>query len=127
MANFAYFEIPADNVKRAKKFYASLLGWEIKPTAMPASMPASFEYQDIRTGEPAEGTLAMGGMYKREDPQTPLIFYASVNNIDDVIKKVVKLGGRIHRPKMMVEGVGPIAVIEDTEGNAIGIWEPHMG
>lgn len=72
MANLGYFEIPADNVGSAKKFYGSLLGWTIEPTSMPASMPATMEYQDIKTGEPKEGTLAMGGMYRRQMPGTPL-------------------------------------------------------
>ena len=59
MANIAYFEIPADNVDRAKKFYQSLLGWTIEPTKTPMdpAMVASMQYHDISTGEPEEGTL----------------------------------------------------------------------
>ncbi|HXW98093.1 MAG TPA: VOC family protein [Methanomicrobiales archaeon] len=127
MANFAYFEVPADNLSRAKKFYTTLLGWEINPTAMPTAMPAVVEYQDVKTGEPKEGTLSMGGMYKRQKPGTPLVFYAAVEDIDKVLGKVEKLGGKIHQPKMMVPGVGPIALIQDTEGNVIGVWQPMMG
>ena len=29
MANNAYFQIPADDVGRSRKFYESLLGWKI--------------------------------------------------------------------------------------------------
>ena len=32
MPNIAYFEIPANNVDRAKHFYHALLGWKIEPT-----------------------------------------------------------------------------------------------
>ncbi|MDD1665131.1 MAG: VOC family protein [Methanomicrobiales archaeon] len=127
MANLAYFEIPADNVGRAKKFYTSLLGWTIGPTSMPTSMPATMEYQDVKTGEPKEGTLAMGGMYKRQVPGTPLTVYAMVEGFDKVVGKVEKLGGKILMPRMEVEGVGFTAVIQDTEGNVIGLWEPMMG
>ena len=54
MANIAYFEIPADNVDRAKKFYQSLLGWTIEPTKTPMdpAMVASMQYHDMSTGEP---------------------------------------------------------------------------
>jgi predicted enzyme related to lactoylglutathione lyase len=31
MPNIAYFQIPADDVARAGKFYRSLLGWNIEP------------------------------------------------------------------------------------------------
>jgi len=124
MANFAYFEIPADDVKRAKKFYTAVLGWEIQPTSMPAAMPPMFEYQEVKTGEPKEGTLAMGGIYKRQPPGGSTIFYVMVEDIDKVLDTAERQGGKVQRPKMMVEGVGPVAVIEDTEGNALGIWEP---
>ena len=125
MANLGYFEIPADNVGRAKKFYSSLFGWTIGPTAMPAAMPASVEYQDVKCGEPKEGTLAMGGMYKRQMPGTPLVAYVMVEDFKKVKAKVEKLGGKILH-EMDVEGVGPTAVIQDTEGNVIGFWQPTM-
>jgi len=126
MPNRAYFEIPADDVKRAKRFYTSLLGWEINPTAMPSSMPAAMEYQDVKTGEPKEGTLSMGGMYRRQMPGSPIIVYAAVEDLDRVLAKVEKLGGKVVVPKTMVEGVGPVVIIQDTEGNGIGIWQPAM-
>ncbi len=30
MPTIVYFEIPADNVERANKFYRELFGWELK-------------------------------------------------------------------------------------------------
>ena len=127
MPNLAYFEIPADDVMRARKFYSSLLGWEINPTSMPSSMPAAMEYQDVKTGEPKEGTLSMGGMYRRQMPGSPIIVYAAVEDLDRVLAKVEKLGGKVVVPKTMVEGVGPVVIIQDTEENVIGLWEPMMG
>jgi len=126
MPNLGWFEIPADNVGRAKKFYSSLFGWTIGPTSMPTSMPASMEYQGVKTGEPKEGTLAMGGMHKRLMPG-PITVYVMVEDFDRVVGKVEKLGGKILMPKQKIEGVGLTAVIQDTEGNTIGIWEPMMG
>jgi hypothetical protein len=35
MANIAYFEVPADDLKQAQKFYHDLLGWEFIPTDVP--------------------------------------------------------------------------------------------
>ncbi len=125
MPNIGYFEIPADDVKRAKKFYSSLFGWTIGPTAMPGAMPPGVEYQDVTCGEPVEGTLAMGGMYKRQMPMTPVTVYAAVEDYGKVKAQVEKLGGKILH-EMEVEGVGPTAVIQDTEGNVIGFWQPVM-
>ena len=127
MANIAYFEIPADNVDRAKKFYHDLLGWKIEPTKTmgdPAKMKA-MQYQDVITGEAKEGTLSMGGMYKRQMSEQ-IMNYVMVDDLDKVIAKLGKLGGKIVVPKMEIKGVGWTVIIQDTEGNALGLWKPGM-
>ena len=127
MANIAYFEVPADNVDRAKHFYHGLLGWKIAPTKSmgdPAKMKA-MEYQDVITGDAKEGTLNMGGMYKRQMTEQ-IMNYVMVEDIDKVLAKVAKLGGKIVVPKMEIKGVGLTAIIQDTEGNAFGVWKPQM-
>jgi len=75
MANIAYFESSAENVDRAKHFYHSLLGWKIEPTKTPMdpAMTKTMQYQDVITGDPEDGTLNMGGMYKRQMPQETAI------------------------------------------------------
>jgi len=130
MANIVYFEIPADDVDRAKRFYNSLLGWKIEPTKVSIPDMASMQYQDIITGETKEvtpmcGTLSMGGMYKRQMNE-PIINYVMVDDIDKMIAMVEKLGGKIAVPKKEIKSVGQIVIIQDTEGNAIGLFKPMM-
>jgi uncharacterized protein len=127
MANIAYFEIPADNVDRAKHFYNALLGWKVAPTKSmgdPAKMTA-MQYQDVVTGDAKEGTLNMGGMYKRQMTEQ-IMNYVMVDDLDKVMAKVAKLGGKIVVPKMAIKGVGWTVIIQDTEGNALGLWKPGM-
>ena len=128
MANIAYFEIPADNVERAKHFYNGLLGWKITPPRADMGDPAmmkTMQYQEIATGDPQEGTMNMGGMYKRQMGEG-VMDYVMVDDLDKVLAKVEKLGGKIIRPKMEINNVGVIAIIADTEGNGIGLWKPAM-
>jgi hypothetical protein len=127
MANIGYFEIPADNVDRAKKFYHTLLGWKIEPTKSmgdPAKMKA-MQYQDVVTGDAKEGTLSMGGMYRRQMTE-PIVNYVVVEDLDRTLSKVLMLGGKIVVPKMEIKGVGWTVIIQDTEGNALGLWKPGM-
>ena len=130
MANIVYFEIPADDVDRAKRFYNSLLGWKIEPTQVPIPEMASLQYQDIKTGEanevtPMGGTLSMGGMYKRQMNE-PIVNYVMVDDIDEKIAMVEKLGGKIAVPKRELESVGQFVIIQDTEGNVIALFKPMM-
>ena len=127
MANIAYFEIPADNVDRAKHFYHALLGWKIEPTKMPME-PGKFtamQYQDISTGAAREGTMNLGGMYKRQMTEA-IINYVVVEDIEKALANVEKLGGKIVVPKMEIKGVGLTAIIQDSEGNTIGLWKPYL-
>jgi hypothetical protein len=127
MANIGYFDIPADNVDRAKHFYRTLLGWKIEPTkaGLDKEKAIASQYQDIMLGAPVEGTINMGGMHKRMGIET-INNFVMVDDIDKPLAKVEKLGGKIVMPKDLIKGVGLVAMIQDTEGNVIGLWKPIM-
>jgi predicted enzyme related to lactoylglutathione lyase len=122
MPNIAYFQIPADDVGRARKFYQSLLGWKIEPDT--TLEDKSLEWQNIETGEPKEGTMNMGGLYKRMGPG-PIMNFVEVEEIEKVLARVEKLGGKVMMPLDTIKGVGLVTVIQDTEGNIIGLWKPE--
>jgi predicted enzyme related to lactoylglutathione lyase len=62
-----------------------------------------------------------GGMPKKESPEQKPVNYISVEDIDESISKVKKLGGKIVTPKQEVPNVGWIATAEDPEGNRIAM------
>jgi len=64
-------------------------------------------------------------MYKRKMGEGSKTFVL-VEDIDAVLAKVERLGGRIVMQKTEIHGVGPVAIIQDTEGNGIGLWKPSM-
>ena len=119
--------IPADNIDRAKYFYHTLLGWKIEPIKNPMdpSKIAEMQYHDISTGAAKEGTMNTGGLYKRHMTES-IINFVEVVDIDKLLSKVEKPGGRITMPKEEIKGVGMTSVIQDTEGNVIGLWKPEQ-
>jgi len=121
MANIGFFQVPADNIGRAKKFYQSLLGWKIEPDTTLENK--TLEWQNIITGEPEPGTMNEGGLYKRMGPG-PIMNFVIVKEFDSVLAKVTGLGGKIVMPKNEILHIGTVAVIEDTEGNILGLWKP---
>jgi uncharacterized protein len=125
MANISHFMIPADDVERARHFYSALLGWKIEPVQDTPGMPGmeAMQYHVIRTGAAQKGTLNSGGLYKRHMNE-PVLDFVEVEDVDAVLAKAEKLGGKITMPKTDIPGVGLVVMILDSEGNAIGIWKP---
>ena len=52
--------------------------------------------------------------------------FVMVEDFDKVLAKVEKLGGKIVMPRTEINGVGLVAIIQDTEGNGIGLWKPKV-
>lgn len=120
MSNIGYFEVPADDISRAKRFYTEILGWDFMPTQVPG-IPV--EYWNVTTGESRKDTLNMGGLYQRREASSRMLMYAQVKDIDKALARVETLGGKILSPKMTLDTVGTLVTIIDCEGNLIGLWE----
>ena len=114
--SIVWFEVPADKIERAKRFYGSLFGWKFNK--LPAAIA---DYWHIDTG----GTDASpdGGLMPRMHPQQPITNYVSVPSVNTAIAKVEKLGGTVCKSKTAVPGMGYFAVCLDTEGNTFALWE----
>jgi len=123
MANIGFFDIPADDVARAKKFYQLLLGWTIEPAT--DFFDKAQQRQNITTGKPEHGTMNRGGLYKRHMPG-PIMNFVTVEDLAAVLAKVERLGGTIVMPKNVIKDVGLVAVIRDTEGNILGLLQPAV-
>jgi len=113
--NIVWFEIPADNPERAKRFYGSLFGWKIEP------FPGVTDYWHIDTGG-GEDTPA-GGLMARKHPEQPITNYVGVESVTEFMGKVERLGGKICKPKKDVPQMGYFAICQDTENNTFALWE----
>lgn len=117
MPSIVHFDLPADDPKRARKFYTELFGWKFE------RYPGPEEYYLIETEYPEEQPGIRGGMGKRGSPDQKITNYIGVASIDEYLARVESLGGKVTLPKMAVPGFGYLAVCLDTEGNAFGLWE----
>ncbi|NLE22325.1 MAG: lactoylglutathione lyase [Actinobacteria bacterium] len=54
-------------------------------------------------------------------------FAFEVEDIDEILPAIERLGGRVTRPPYLLEGDGPrLAFIEDPDGNAIELIQRHV-
>jgi uncharacterized protein len=118
-----HFEIQADDIARAKKFYTDVFGWDI-PQIMTKEQ-GGMDYWGLTTG--ADGTPGInGGLYQR-DPDNKIYTYdctIQVADIDKAMEAVKNGGGKIIGEKMEIPGVGWFATANDTEGNKMGLMQP---
>ena len=120
MANpVVHFEIPADDVGRARSFYEKTFGWKIKAFPMP---PGSDEYYGVTAKDKGQGID--GGLMKRKMPGQPFMNYVSVKSIDEFIQRIEANGGSVVMPKMEIgPSMGWIAGFKDPEGNLMGLHQ----
>jgi predicted enzyme related to lactoylglutathione lyase len=114
-ANIIWFEIPADQPARAKRFYSQLFGWKIN------AMPGMKDYWHIDTG--GDDATPDGGMMTRKYPGQAITNYVNVPSVTRAMAKVKQLGGIVWMPKTAVPEMGYFAVCQDTEGNKFALWE----
>lgn len=114
-----HFEIPADDVARAKAFYERTFGWTIKLFPM----PAGDEYFGITTKKKGEPGID-GGLMKRKMPGQPFTNYITVKSIDAMNQIVQRNGGIVVLPKQAIgQGMGWISAFKDPENNILGLHE----
>jgi hypothetical protein len=115
MPRVSHFDIPADDPKRAQKFYKEVFGWKFKKWDGP------MDYWMAKTGTKEPGID--GGMSKRMPGQIGMTNTIDVPSIEKFSKKIMENGGQLIIPKMAIPKVGWFAQCMDTEGNMFGIIE----
>jgi predicted enzyme related to lactoylglutathione lyase len=116
-----HFEIPADDVEKLRKFYGELFGWKIEKMSL-------MEYWNIETVPVDEKGMTVrpgvnGGMMKRQNPEHKPVNYIGVESIEEYVKKIEALGGKVIVPKTEIPGIGWFALALDPEGNQFGIFQ----
>ncbi len=114
---YTHIEIPADDLERARGFYAGVFGWDV------GTSEGFGDYLVYRTtGEHPVG----GGIGKRGVNVAPTIVnYVEVDSIEASVARVRELGGGVSGEKREVPGFGWWIAVTDTEGNAFALFEPR--
>ena len=90
MDKVVHFEIPADDVDRAKDFYGSVFGWQLQTMPMDGG-----EYTiamttpiDEQSQMPTEPGAINGGMMQRDDHTPSPVITIGVEAIDDALRQI---------------------------------------
>ena len=125
MKKVVHFEIPVDDMDRAKKFY-SLFDWQIQDWPMPdGSLHTGLRTVDVdeTTHMPKEPGAINGMMVKRDTVSATPSVTMHVESIDAYAEKIKAAGGATVQEKIVIPDMGAYAYFKDTEGNLFGLWE----
>lgn len=119
-----HFEIPADSVERARKFYSSVFGW--KTTVLPG-----MDYTMVSTGPvgpdgmPSQPGSVGGGITARGGHVTHPVVTILVDDIAEAQKMVEKHGGHVLQSKQPIGdgSMGFTGYFKDSEGNTVGLYQ----
>jgi predicted enzyme related to lactoylglutathione lyase len=112
----SHVEIPADDVERAKRFYAAVVGWTFQ------DQPDFPDYHMFQTGPNSGGAIGTRGVSVGSVVRP----YVTVDRLEDAVAAAEANGGSVKTPPQEIPG-GRWAAVTDSEGNEIGLWETPQG
>ena len=118
MSAINWFEIPVNDMERARTFYSTVLGIEMYPFNMGGVEMSGF---------PGEGVT---GCLIKAEPCVPsregaLLYLNAGEDLSVPLGKIEAAGGEIVTPKTKVtDEIGYMAVFLDTEGNRVALHSP---
>lgn len=126
MSRVVHFEIHADDLERAKRFYGDVFGWTYQDFSQVSGSP----YWGVVTG-PEDQMGINGGLMPREGgaPSEDTGFRAfvctiGVADIDATEARIIANGGQVVTAKVALTGMAWQAYYSDTEGNVFGVHQP---
>jgi predicted enzyme related to lactoylglutathione lyase len=112
-----WFEIAVKDLTRAKKFYGTILGVELKEVDMFGTKMAFFPSD----GQNVSGSLVQGDDYT-PSTEGSLIYLNGGSNLETILSKVEAAGGKIFVPKTQISPeMGYFAIFMDSEGNKMAL------
>jgi predicted enzyme related to lactoylglutathione lyase len=110
--SITHIEFPADDIERAKRFYAAVAGWEF------SEMEGMAGYWLFRTGPEAGGGIGRRG----ESVGEVVRVYINVDDLEAAVAAATANGGSVVTPPSDIPGQGRFAAVRDPEGNEIGLY-----
>jgi predicted enzyme related to lactoylglutathione lyase len=109
----SHIEFPADDVERAKKFYAAIAGWDF------SEMEGMEGYWLFRTAPEAGGAVGRRG----DTVGSVVRVYIDVDDLEGAVAAASANGGSVITPPSDIPGQGRYAAVRDPEGNEVGLYQ----
>lgn len=112
-----WFDINVANLERAKKFYETVFNIQLTDLPIEWGKQSTFPFEN--DGMNATGALVEKENYVANENNT-IVYFSSTDCVTEE-SKVQNAGGSIVRPKTPIGEFGFVSILQDTEGNTIGL------
>jgi predicted enzyme related to lactoylglutathione lyase len=119
MNRVTHFEIYTEDPEAVQPFYQGVFGWKFQKFE-----GGPMEYWLVTTGDNKDPGINGGITRPRQGQSHGTLNTIGVASLDESVKKIEQLGGKICVPKMAIPDVGWLAHAADPAGNVFGIIEP---
>jgi predicted enzyme related to lactoylglutathione lyase len=114
-----WFEIPASDIKRAKAFYEAIFNVKLGEMVLANNLKMALFPTETGT---VGGALCEHPDFYRPGYQGPLVYLNGNPNLQTVLDRIPKFGGKVLVPKTQIsDEYGYMAVFEDCEGNRMAL------
>ena len=116
----SWFEIPAEDLNRAQKFYETIFDMELIPMDMANFEMRMFPIEDMN--HIGGALIKSEGFYKPSADSGTLIYLNGNPDVQIILDRIEAAGGKITVPKTEIAPeYGFMGVFIDSEGNRIGL------
>jgi predicted enzyme related to lactoylglutathione lyase len=117
---FAWYELTTPDPEAAKGFYQTFTGWGTEQFDADYTLFTS-------GGVPVAGVFRLTDEMRSRGTPPNWMPYVEVKNVDETVGLATSLGGQTMFGPTDVPNTGRIAVIQDPQGAAIGVYKPTSG
>jgi len=117
--NVTWIDLMSGDPEGSRKFYGSLFDWTFE-----VGGPETGHYGMCRLG--GKNVAGIGGKPPGAQIPTAWTPYLATDDLDKTLAKVAEAGGAVMMPAMDVMDQGRMAIITDSTGGAIGLWQAKL-
>jgi predicted enzyme related to lactoylglutathione lyase len=116
-----WIDLATSDPDRSREFYDSLFGWQSESAGPDYGGYINF----TKNGRPVAGAMANNGQMGPDGWSVYLASASAKTTADDAAAS----GGQVVLPPMDVMDLGVMAIVADSGGGMVGIWQPgaHVG
>ena len=115
-----WFEIFVADLDRATRFYETMLGVPLHRETFAGTPMAIFA-----GGQDVVGGALVQDPQRKPSAEGPLVYLNAAGKLDAVLGRVASARGSVLLPKTDIGDPGFIAIVQDSEGNRVGLHSPR--